>query len=339
MNRPMILLVFIASACGTETNEFPAQALDRYGPEPDSRSGDLTTAPDLGSLEDTADSRPPDGQPSDTTSSSDLPISDVSDASDYLDTNASRVDQTPEPTDAVPLDSPGSNDGAPFACTEEDTPNPNRGLTEVTLDELCPPGMVLIGGLFCIDSYEAFVEGNSPFASPSEPVGAARSVRGAVPQGYITGVQAQSSCEAAGKRLCSVSEWERACGGAENWTYPYGPTRISGSCNDARAIHPAVEYFGTSDDWIWSRLSHPCINQQPESLATSGSFTECTTPEGVHDMMGNLHEWVDDPTGVFRGGFYADTRINGEGCHYRTSAHNRSHWDYSTGFRCCAEPS
>ncbi len=166
--------------------------------------------------------------------------------------------------------------------------------------------------------------------------GAARSVRGAVPQGYITGVQAQASCEAAGKSLCSVSEWERACGGTDGWTYPYGPTRSPGSCNDARALHPAVEYFGTSADWIWSNLSHPCINQLPESLAASGAHTECATPEGAYDMMGNLHEWVDDPTGVFRGGFYADTRINGEGCHYRTSAHNTEHWDYSTGFRCCS---
>jgi hypothetical protein len=29
--------------------------------------------------------------------------------------------------------------------------------------------------------------------------------------------------------------------------------------------------------------------------------------------------------------------INGEGCLYRTTAHGVSHWDYSTGFRCCAD--
>ncbi len=39
----------------------------------------------------------------------------------------------------------------------------------------------------------------------------------------------------------------------------------------------------------------------------------------------------------FRGGFYADTKINGEGCLYRTTAHGFTHWDYSTGFRCCAD--
>ena len=31
------------------------------------------------------------------------------------------------------------------------------------------------------------------------------------------------------------------------------------------------------------------------------------------------------------------TVINGEGCLYTTTAHNMSHWDYSTGFRCCAD--
>jgi formylglycine-generating enzyme required for sulfatase activity len=55
-------------------------------------------------------------------------------------------------------------------------------------------------------------------------------------------------------------------------------------------------------------------------------------------MMGNLHEWTADPAGTFRGGFYVDTTINGAGCLYRTTAHVASYWDYSTGFRCCADP-
>ena len=45
-----------------------------------------------------------------------------------------------------------------------------------------------------------------------------------------------------------------------------------------------------------------------------------------------------DPAGTFRGGFYVDTVRNGDGCLYRTTAHDRGHWDYSTGFRCCADP-
>ena len=61
------------------------------------------------------------------------------------------------------------------------------------------------------------------------------------------------------------------------------------------------------------------------------------TAEGAFDMMGNLHEWTSAPEGTFRGGFFVDTELNGEGCLYATTAHDVTHWDYSTGFRCCAD--
>ena len=71
-------------------------------------------------------------------------------------------------------------------------------------------------------------------------------------------------------------------------------------CNDARAMHPAVEYFGTSADWIWSMLGHPCINQLPASLAPTGDHPGCVSEDGAYDMVGNLHEWTADPDGTFR---------------------------------------
>ena len=52
----------------------------------------------------------------------------------------------------------------------------------------------------------------------------------------------------------------------------------------------------------------------------------------------NLHEWVDDPNGTFRGGYYMDTERNGDGCKYATTAHDFGYHDYSTGFRCCMDP-
>ena len=105
----------------------------------------------------------------------------------------------------------------------------------------------------------------------------------------------------------------------------------------ARAMHPVVEYFGTSESWIWSELDHPCINQLPASLDPTGANAGCVSESGALDMMGNLHEWTADPAGTFRGGFFVDTAINGEGCLYRTTAHDMGHRDYSTGFRCCAD--
>jgi hypothetical protein len=229
-----------------------------------------------------------------------------------------------------------NEDPGPFHCNEEDHPNPNLSLVEELFSASCLPGMVLID-TFCMDAYEPFLEGWSPYYPPASPTPPSRSVRGAVPQGHISGVQAQEACIAANKRLCSISEWEQACRGNETRTYPYGHIRVNGLCNDSRESHPVVEYFGTTDSWIWSELNHPCINQLPDSLALTGDHPECVTPEGVFDMMGNLHEWVSAPEGIFRGGFYVDTQINGEGCLYQTTAHSFVHYDYSTGFRCCAD--
>ena len=227
-------------------------------------------------------------------------------------------------------------------CDPEAHPQPNAGLAEAPGQGGCPDGMVPLAG-FCIDRYEAsLVEADgsawSPYFSPGDAAVRAVSIAGAVPQGYVSGVQAAAACEAAGKRLCTDVEWLRACRGPDGDVYPYGDEREPGVCNDARAMHPAVEYFGTGDDWIWSMLDHPCINQLPDSLARTGAHPGCASAEGALDMMGNLHEWTADPDGTFRGGFYVDTVLNGEGCLYATTAHNTQHLDYSTGFRCCADP-
>jgi sulfatase modifying factor 1 len=232
------------------------------------------------------------------------------------------------------------------ACEDGDTPTPNGVWAEEPYDDRCPPGMIWVTAALCIDRYEAHLvdieDGEprpwSPFRSPGDRAVRAASVEGAVPQGYINGVQAGRACAAASKRLCTNDEWLRACQGPQGRTYPYGNARQDGVCNDSRAQHPAVEYFGTSADWIFSELDHPCLNQLPDGLAPTGQHPGCATAEGAFDMMGNLHEWTSDPAGTFRGGFYVDTRRNGEGCLYRTTAHDVNHWDYSTGFRCCAAP-
>jgi formylglycine-generating enzyme required for sulfatase activity len=199
---------------------------------------------------------------------------------------------------------------------------------------------------FCIDRHEASLaivndDGSltswSPFFNPEDRRARALSLEGAVPQGYVSGAQAAAACTEAGKRLCTDAEWLRACRGPTGATYPYGDTRMPGVCNDARSVHPAVEYFGTTEDWIWSMLGHPCINQLSDSVAPTGSHSGCVTAEGALDLMGNLHEWTAAAGGTFRGGFYVDTVINGEGCLYATTAHSTDHWDYSTGFRCCAD--
>jgi formylglycine-generating enzyme len=228
-----------------------------------------------------------------------------------------------------------------IACDPDTVPEPNACLTEEPGDAGCPAGMARVA-TFCVDRFEAsLVDGAgrawSPYFPPTGQSVRAVSLRGAVPQAYISQVEASAACVAAGKRLCSDAEWLRACQGPSTTTYPYGDTREPGVCNDARAMHPAIELYGTTDAWIYSHLDSPCLNQEAAGLAVSGAHAGCVTAEGAFDMMGNVHEWTADPAGTFRGGYYVDTVVNGNGCLYATTAHAVSYDDYSTGFRCCAD--
>lgn len=261
------------------------------------------------------------------------------------------VAQCPRGLDQTPGLCPGAADvqccsDPAGACDPDAAPLPNEGLVEVAWDPTCPAGMIAIDA-FCIDRHEAslvvvdgdgdVVSSHSPYVHPVVDVRAV-SIEGAVPQGYVDADTAAAACAAADKRLCTDAEWLRACRGRADHTYPYGDDLEPGVCNDARAQHPAVEYFGTADAWIWSQLGHPCILQVPDGVQTTGAHPGCVSDDGAFDMVGNLHEWTADPAGTFRGGFFVDTVLNGPGCGYATTAHDRSHWDYSTGFRCCASP-
>ena len=249
------------------------------------------------------------------------------------------------------------SDAAGGWCPTDPAARPNEGLLEAAGDPTCPAGMVRVS-TFCVDRYEASIvvtdaSGKESSWSPYYPPPSdgrkyrAVSLRNAVPQGYVSGEESQIACIASGKRLCTNTEWLRACRGPSGFIYPYGNTRRDGVCNDARAVHPAVQCFATSASWIYSELGYPGIGQQAETVDRTGTRTGCVSTDGLYDMMGNLHEWIyDDPSKYsspvkaidFRGGFYVDTKLNGEGCLYQTTAHTFGHWDYSTGFRCCADP-
>jgi formylglycine-generating enzyme len=217
----------------------------------------------------------------------------------------------------------------------------------------CPADMAFVDGRVCVDRWEAslveLVAGGERAWSPYVPVdgheGSVRAVSrpGVVPQGYISGHQGQLACQASGKRLCSGGEWERACRGPSKTQFPYGQERRTGACNDdIRPVHPVPEagvLLGITAGSLWSEgMNQAIINQLPDTLLPTGERAECTNDYGVFDMVGNLHEWVDDPDGTFRGGYYMDTSHNGEGCSYATTAHDFTYHDYSTGFRCCMDP-
>ena len=112
----------------------------------------------------------------------------------------------------------------------------------------------------------------------------------------------------------------------------------------ATALQNLAKLYGNDpSQWTYADFNDPRLNQLPGTLAKTGDYTRCVSPYGLYDCVGNLHEWGSDPAdakghGRFRGGFYGDAEVNGHGCLYVTSAHELAYHDYSTGFRCCADP-
>lgn len=211
--------------------------------------------------------------------------------------------------------------------------------------EPCPNEMASIEGRFCIDRWENVVDEvnesgkvtpHSAYEGVEEKRVRARSSPGVYPQAHISRDQAENACELAGKRLCSANEWLSACKGHVATRYPYGVKHRDGYCND-HGVSPIGIRRGVATDPVrsYQTMNDPKLNRTPGSLARTGSHARCRNPEGVYDMVGNLHEWTSDPRGTFRGGYYLDTNRLGEGCDYLTDGHDRAYRDYSTGFRCC----
>jgi len=213
----------------------------------------------------------------------------------------------------------------------------------------CPPEMALVAERFCVDRWEGSLvvreaDGretpHSPYVPPpADRIVVAKSAAGVVPQGYISAKVAAGACRAAGKRLCQPVEWRVACAGSEGTAFPYGPKRAPGKCHDSGASPMLTFHAATMKrGWGLAELNDPRNNQLENTVAKTGAHPDCVTDRGVFDMVGNLHEWTADPNGTFQGGYWLDTSEHGEGCAYRTIAHGYEYKDYSTGFRCCADP-
>lgn len=166
----------------------------------------------------------------------------------------------------------------------------------------CPVDMVVSGSI-CVDRYEASVwripdatTGNralvarlrSGTVTGSQLVGAgavqlgtsgddyapcadngqncaddvfAASIRFTKPAADITWFQAQQACKNAGKRLLANAEWQAAVAG----TPDPGP-------DDGNTTCVTLAF----------------------AAALAGSRPSCVSSDGVHDMVGNVHEWVSD---------------------------------------------
>lgn len=229
-------------------------------------------------------------------------------------------------------------------------PQVEGAVPEIEPNGTCPPEMGNVDGRFCVDRWEgSLVElGDDGIERPWPATFVldrakhyrAVSTAGVTPQGYISGEQAETACRAANKRLCQSAEWRLACTGSEGFVYPYGTKHVEGRCNDHGRAPMYVFYPKVLSDWRHvtnTDMNDPRLNLMEGTLAKTGEHASCVNDWGLYDMVGNLHEWTADPSGTFQGGYYLDTRENGEGCAYRTTAHDFDYHDYSTGFRCCAD--
>jgi hypothetical protein len=175
----------------------------------------------------------------------------------------------------------------------------------------------------------------SPSAPEFEPM--AISLPGAVPNGYLSGVDAELACKNAGKRLCRHEEWVRACKGRRQLQYPYGDTYRGGVCNIFRTRHPAAElHDDASIGHLDPRLNLVKDEKGDRLLRLTGGTPACKSEwvdDAIFDMNGNIDEWVDDDKGRFDGGFFS--RSKKDGCLSSVGAHPKGYFDYSTGARCC----
>lgn len=133
--------------------------------------------------------------------------------------------------------------------------------------------------------------------------------------------EAQALCEARGARLCKESEWELACEGPEMSPYPYGWKREP-VCN-----HDRTDLGGAED-------------KLKDHRAPASAFPKCTSPFGVHDMVGNVDEWVvregkSAPNrSALRGGWWLPGRNR---CRAATLGHDETYAGKQVGFRCCKD--
>lgn len=241
-------------------------------------------------------------------------------------------------------------------------------------DALCRDGMVLVDGLRCPGAEQRCVEETSGgcvryetrcknervplrfcidrYEYPNE--------RGVRPALMIAFEQAERACRIEHKRLCSDDEWTFACEGVDANPFPYGVERREDACNIGPVEHPpAVEAF-------WNPKTVSSLVARYDRRIASGARPQCVSAFGVHDLVGNVAEWVTGATepsspgasqkypaasaassqkdsaasaasgGTFlKGGDFMNAMVP---CRATRAIRARFYRSFPVGFRCCANP-
>jgi sulfatase modifying factor 1 len=103
------------------------------------------------------------------------------------------------------------------------------------------------------------------FADQETPV-----IHAEQPVRWVNWLEATGYCLWAGKRLPTEAEWEKAARGTDGRVYPWG--------NESPTLAQAV--FG--------------LKEGAETVSPIGNRDLGRSPYGVHDLAGNLYEWVVD---------------------------------------------
>jgi formylglycine-generating enzyme required for sulfatase activity len=222
--------------------------------------------------------------------------------------------------------------------------------SEVEIISTCPKGMEWIQGKYCpkvIQICKTYMESpeSTPFARCLEfnktkcdsdtiqmnfcidkeeyaPIGSS------IPLSDISWTNAKLLCEKENKRLCKESEWEFACEGEEMLPYTTGYTRPTNLCN-----------IDLSKNIVCGKYLCDYRKSIVEDI-------NCISPFGVHNMSGNVDEWIEVPKylhsktpnlwmrSALKGGHWLPVRNR---CRPKTVDHDESFHQISVGFRCCQD--
>jgi hypothetical protein len=227
-------------------------------------------------------------------------------------------------------------------------------------DASCPPDMVEVEGEYCPLVEQKCLRWLDPetklqcaeFEQPAHPGACGMQTQhkkycvdryewpnkfGAVPRYMVSWKEAKATCEGVGKRLCSDTEWTLACEGPARQPYPYG----NGYVRDDAACNIDKPYIWPHPEKVYDARTSADELARLDQREPSGSRASCVSPYGVHDMTGNVDEWVTNESQFghpfksgLKGGYWGPVRTR---CRPMTTGHEETFRYYQIGFRCCED--